>query len=64
MLDSKVDNTELAQPSVEAVFELEKKSPPCQWFRLTQKNLNHAKTLCLVISGFDVSGEVKLVPTR
>jgi hypothetical protein len=64
ILDTQVENMELAQPSVEAVFRLERKSPPCQWFRLTQKNLNHAKTLCIVISGFDVSGEVKLVPTQ
>jgi hypothetical protein len=64
ILDSQVENMKLAQPSVEAVFPLMRKSPPCQWFRLTQKNLNHARTLCIVISAFDVSGEVKLVPTR
>jgi len=59
-LDNQVDNMSLGEPSAEAVFHLERMSPPCRWFRVTQKNLNHAKTLCLVLAGFDVSGEVKL----
>jgi hypothetical protein len=57
-----VDNMALGEPGAIAVFPLPEKSQRFRWFKVTQKDVNHGKTLSIVLSMFDLSGEVTLVP--
>jgi hypothetical protein len=63
-LANEVDNMQLMDPGAVVVFPLPEKSPPFRWFKVTQKDINHGKTLSIVLSMFDLSGEVRLVPNQ
>ena len=56
------DRDELKAPGAVATFELEKRTSMVRFFKLTNKNLNYGNYHSILLSQFDVSGEVQLTP--